>query len=204
MKKTHLITVIIAFALSVCTGFAGNGGTKAIKGFSGGMMVHAGYLSGGDNPYGYEASGTTFGIGGVAKLHLSKHFRAGFEGYFSNMGLSKNIQDGSFNKVFWTGALVDWYWKAGRFYPYAGITLGGGMETAFYIFDGDKHDWLPEANAVYNKKPFFAADPFIGVEFAAGEALHLTLKADWLLAVNNDGLNRPMGPRIYFGFIFTH
>ena len=167
-------------------------------------MVHAGYLSGGDNPYGYEASGTTFGIGGVAKLHLSKHFRAGFEGYFSNMGLSKNIQDGSFNKVFWTGALVDWYWKAGRFYPYAGITLGGGMETAFYIFDGDKHDWLPEANAVYNKKPFFAADPFIGVEFAAGEALHLTLKADWLLAVNNDGLNRPMGPRIYFGFIFTH
>ena len=120
------------------------------------------------------------------------------------MGLSKNIQDGSFNKVFWTGALVDWYWKAGRFYPYAGITLGGGMETAFYIFDGDKHDWLPEANAVYNKKPFFAADPFIGVEFAAGEALHLTLKADWLLAVNNDGLNRPMGPRIYFGFIFTH
>ena len=204
MKKSHLITVIIAFALSVCTGFAGNGGTKAIKGFSGGMMVHAGYLSGGDNPYGYEASGTTFGIGGVAKLHLSKHFRAGFEGYFSNMGLSKNIQDGSFNKVFWTGALVDWYWKAGRFYPYAGITLGGGMETAFYIFDGDKHDWLPEANAVYNKKPFFAADPFIGVEFAAGEALHLTLKADWLLAVNNDGLNRPMGPRIYFGFIFTH
>ena len=34
--------------------------------------------------------------------------------------------------------------------------------------------------------------------------LNLTLKADWLLAINSDGLNRPMGPRIYFGFIFAH
>ena len=78
------------------------------------------------------------------------------------------------------------------------------METAFYMFEGDKHDWKPEGMAVYNKKPFFAFDPFIGIEYAAGKALHLTLKADWLLGLSKDGLNRPMGPRIYFGFIFTH
>ena len=178
--------------------------TKAIKGFSGGMMVHTGYLSGGDNPFGYDAAGATFGIGGVAKLHLSKHFRAGFEGYFSNMGLHKGVSSGSFNKLFWTGALADCFWKVGKFYPYVGATVGGGMETAFYMFEGDKHDWLPEAAAVYNKKPFFAVDPFVGVEYAVGEALRLTLKADWLLAINKDGLNRPMGPRIYFGFIFSH
>lgn len=178
--------------------------TKAIKGFSGGMMVHTGYLSGGDNPFGYDAAGATFGIGGVAKLHLSKHFRAGFEGYFSNMGLHKGVSSGSFNKLFWTGALADCFWKVGKFYPYVGATVGGGMETAFYMFEGDKHDWLPEAAAVYNKKPFFAVDPFVGVEYAVGEALRLTLKADWLLAINKDGLNRPMGPRIYFGFIFAH
>lgn len=178
--------------------------TKAIKGFSGGMMVHTGYLSGGDNPFGYDAAGATFGIGGVAKLHLSKHFRAGFEGYFSNMGLHKGVSSGSFNKLFWTGALADCFWKVGKFYPYVGATVGGGMETAFYMFEGDKHDWLPEATAVYNKKPFFAVDPFVGVEYAVGEALRLTLKADWLLAINKDGLNRPMGPRIYFGFIFAH
>lgn len=178
--------------------------TKAIKGFSGGMMVHTGYLSGGDNPFGYDATGATFGIGGVAKLHLSKHFRAGFEGYFSNMGLHKGVSSGSFNKLFWTGALADCFWKVGKFYPYVGATVGGGMETAFYMFEGDKHDWLPEAAAVYNKKPFFAVDPFVGVEYAVGEALRLTLKADWLLAINKDGLNRPMGPRIYFGFIFAH
>jgi hypothetical protein len=168
------------------------------------MMLHTGFLSGCDNPYNYNAAGTTFGIGGVAKLHLTKHFRAGFEGYFSTMGLHEDIADGSHNKVFWTGALCDWYWKIGRFYPYVGATVGGGMETAFYMFEGDKHDWTPETFSVFHKQPFFALDPFCGVEYKVGEALHLTLKADWLLGINSDGLNRPMGPRIYFGFIFAH
>ncbi len=179
-------------------------GSKAIKGFSGGMMVHTGYLSGCDNPYSYDASGATFGIGGVAKLHLAKNFRIGFEGYFSSMGLHENIADGSFNKVFWTGLLADRFWKCGKLYPYIGATVGGGMETAFYIFEGDKYDWNPETCAVYNKRPFFAVDPFIGVEYKVGAALRLTLKADWLLAFNSDGLNRPMGPRLYFGCIFAH
>jgi hypothetical protein len=120
------------------------------------------------------------------------------------MGLHKNIEDGSFNKVFWTGVLGDFYWKFGKFYPYIGVTAGGGMETALYIFEGDKHDWIPEQSAVYNKKPFFALDPFAGVEYKVGEALRLTLKADWLLAFNSNGLNMPMGPRLYFGFIFAH
>ena len=48
-------------------------GKKAIKGFSGGMMVHSGYQYGGDNPYNLNISSPTFGIGGCAKLHLSKH-----------------------------------------------------------------------------------------------------------------------------------
>lgn len=204
MKTKHIITAILAIALSSLTSSAGNKENKIIQGFSGGMMVHAGYLSGGDNPYGYNLSGMTFGIGGVGKIHLGKHFRTGFEGYFSNMGLSKEIGDGSFNKVFWAGALADWYWACGKLFPYIGASVGGGMETAFYIFEGNKHDWLPEADAVYNKKPFFAIDPFIGVEYAASEGLHLTLKADWMIGINDSGINRPMGPRIYFGFIFTH
>jgi len=48
-------------------------------------MVHTGYLSGSDNPYRYNPTGATFGIGGVAKVHLTDHFRAGFEGYFSSV-----------------------------------------------------------------------------------------------------------------------
>ncbi len=198
--------MILSLLLAAC--FSGmareNENNKIIKGFSGGMMVHTGFLYGHANPYGYSPSGVTFGIGGVAKIHLKKQFRVGFEGYFSSMGLHKDIADGSFNKVFWTGLLADRFWKFGKFYPYVGASVGGGMETSFYIFEGDKHDWLPETDAVYHKQPFFAIDPFIGVEYKVGAALRLTLKADWLLGINSDGLNRPMGPRLYFGCIFAH
>lgn len=197
MKKTiAIMTLVIAAA------FAGySQERKVIKGYSGGMFVHTGYQSGGDNPYAYEPSGATFGIGGLVKLQFGKHFRLGAEGYFSSMGLMKN---GSFNKLFWSGPLCDWVWKCGKFYPYIGATVGGGMETAYYMFEGDKNDWLPETEAVFHKQPFFAADPFVGVEYAVGKAFRLSLKADWLLAFNSEGLNRPMGPRIYFGFIFAH
>ena len=67
-----------------------------------------------------------------------------------------------------------------------------------------RHDWLPEANAVFNKQPFFAVDPFVGCDVSVGEALRMTVKADWLMAIRKTGINRPMGPRIYFGFIFAH
>ncbi len=177
---------------------------KTIKGFSGGMMVHTGYLGGHDNPYGYSTSGATLGIGGVARIHLARQFRIGFEGYFSSMPLHENIAGGSYNKLFWTGLLADRFWRLGKFYPYIGTTIGGGMETSFYMFEGDKYDWEPELSAVYHKQPFFAIDPFIGIEYKVGAALRLTLKADWLLAVHSYGLNRPMGPRLYFGCIFAH
>lgn len=195
---------VIILLVTLCLSSQAQEKEKFIKGFSGGMMLHSGYQFGGDNPYNYTPKGATFGIGGVARLHLTDHFRTGFEGYFSTMGLKKEVESGSHNKLFWTGALADWYWKCGRFYPYIGATVGGGMETAYYMFEGDKHDWLPEPSAVFHKQPFFAVDPFVGCDIAVGEALRLTVKADWLFAINNEGLNRPLGPRIYFGFIFAH
>ena len=178
--------------------------SKFIKGFSGGMMVHSGYQYGCDNPFGVDISSPTFGIGGCAKLHLTDHFRSGFEGYFSTAPIRKVVESGSHNKLFWTGLLADWFWQHGKLIPYIGTTLGGGMETSFFMFDGDKHDWTPEGMTVLHKQPFFAIDPYVGVEYAVGKALRLTLKADWMLAINSDGLNRPMGPRVYFGFIFAH
>ena len=177
---------------------------KVIKGFSGGMMLHTGYQFGGDNPYNLNISSPTFGIGGCAKLHLTKHFRAGFEGYFSTAPIRKGVQSGSHNKMFWTGVLADWFWQKGKLTPYIGATVAGGMETSYYLFKGDKHDWEQPQESVLHKQPFFAIDPYVGIEYAVGEALRLTLKADWLLAFNSNGLNMPMGPRIYFGFIFAH
>ena len=177
---------------------------EVVKGFSGGMMVHSGYQYGCDNPFGLNISSPTFGIGGCAKLHFSEHFRAGFEGYFSTAPIKRGVVSGSHNKLFWTGLLADWFFQRGKFIPYVGTTLGGGMETSFFMFEGDKHDWVEEGRTVLHKQPFFAIDPYVGVEYAVGNALRLTLKADWLFALNADGLNEPMGPRVYFGFIFAH
>ena len=199
--RTLIITTLLSVS-GVVGAFAQD--TKFIKGFSGGMMVHSGYQYGGDNPFGLDISSPTFGIGGCAKLHLTDHFRTGFEGYFSTAPIKKGAVSGSHNKLFWTGVLADWFWKQGKLIPYIGTTLGGGMETSFLMFEGDKHDWKPEGNAVLHKQPFFAIVPYVGVEYAVGKALRLTLKADWLLALNSDGVNKPMGPRVYFGFIFAH
>ena len=202
MKLQRLLISIIISIASVAVAQAEE--NKLIKGFSGGMMVHAGYIYGGDNPYNLNISSPTFGIGGCAKLHLTDHFRTGFEGYFSTASLLKGVQSGSHNKLFWTGVLADWYWKKGKLVPYVGCTIGGGMETSFYMFEGNKYIWELEQKSVLHKQPFFAIDPYMGVEYAVGEALRLTLKADWLLAINSDGMNKPRGPRIYFGFIFSH
>ena len=202
MKLNKLILCVFLSAFAVTAADAQE--KKLIKGFSGGMMVHSGYQFGGDNPYGLDISSPTFGIGGCAKVHFTDHFRTGFEGYFSTAPMRDGVESGSHNKLFWTGALADFFWKKGKFVPYAGATVGGGMETSFYLFEGDKHDWELEGKAVLRKQPFFALDPYAGVEYKVGKALRLTLKADWLLAFNSDGLNRPMGPRVYFGCIFAH
>ncbi len=167
-------------------------------------MLNTGYMYGSDNPYNINPEGVTFGMGGVARVQLSKHIRTGFEAYFSSVNLSKSINKGSFNKMFWGGLLVDCFWKKGRFYPYTGITAGGGMETSNYILDGNIEDWLPETNTVFHKEPFFALDPFVGVEFELRKTIRLNLKADYLFAINSSGINQPSGPRIYFGIIFSH
>ena len=75
MRLNKLILILLT-TLSFAT--ISRAEDKAVKGFSGGMMVHSGYQFGGDNPYDLNISSPTFGIGGCAKLHLSKHFRAGF------------------------------------------------------------------------------------------------------------------------------
>ena len=202
MKRCKLI--ISALLLLVTAFHAASQEKKVIKGFSGGMMVHTGYQFGGDNPLGLNFNNATFGIGGCAKIHFTQHMRSGFEGYFSTAPIKKGVESGSHNKMFWTGALIDWFWKFGKFVPYVGTTVGGGMETALYIFEGDKYDWTPEGNVVLHKQPFLAIDPYVGVEYKVGRALRLTLKTDWLMAINSDGLNRPLGPRVYFGVIFAH
>ena len=204
MKLHRILLSIILSTTSLSLSLAED--NKIFKGFSGGMMVHSGYQFGCDNPsqFSLDISSPTFGIGGCAKVQFTKHLRVGFEGYVSTADVSNGVKSGSHNKMFWTGILADWFWQKGKVFPYIGATVGGGMETSFFMFEGDEHKWEVEQKSVLHKQPFFAIDPYVGIEYAVGKALRLTVKTDWLIAINSDGLNKPMGPRVYFGFIFAH
>lgn len=199
MKK-YIITIVITTLLFAFSSLAQEK-KPLIKGYDGGMMIHTGYLKN-SLPMlsNYSAEGTTFGIGGLVKLRLSDHFRNGVEGYVSTMG---QLDNGSFTKVFWTGSTFDFYWETGKWMPYLGLTTGGGVVTHYIMLQGDKSDWLPEPVSYYNKTPFFAIDPYLGCDYCLNDTMHLTMRFDYLFALGKNA-HVPDGPRLYFGFVFSH
>ena len=173
---------------------------KLLRGFDGGMMLHAGYLQGNLDAIGYEAKGVTTGIGGAIRLHLGNHFRVGGEGYISTLNQRGN---GSYLKYGWGGLLADVYTVLGRFQPYAGLTVGGGAITTLLMMENPSSPWAPIDGTRYHKQGFMAIDPFIGCDFIVSGPMHLTLKVDYLCALSGSKL-LPHGPRVYFGFLFYH
>lgn len=173
---------------------------RLFNGFDGGMMLHTGYLKGDFQQLDYPVSGMPFGIGGVIRVHLGDHWRIGSEGYVSTL---KQGGNGSYVKFGWGGLLGDFYWVCGRFVPYAGLTIGGGVNTNLLIRGESAGDWEPVDNAYYNRNGFLALDPFVGCDYIVSDAFHLTLKADWLNCISRD-CRIPSGPRLYLGFIFYH
>jgi len=166
----------------------------------GGMMLHTGFLCGNIEPLGYQASGMPFGVGGVARYHLDKHWRIGGEGYVSTLSQMGN---GSYVRYGWGGLLGDFYWILGKVMPYAGLTLGGGATTDLLIMEGPEEEWGPVKESYYHRQGFFAIDPYVGCDFILSSAIHLTMKLDFLVGIGKD-LQMPTGPRLYFGIIFYH
>lgn len=195
MKRIILISICLLTALSVSAQEK-----KLLRGFDGGMMVHAGYLKGNLDAIGYEAKGMTAGIGGVARLHLGDHFRVGGEGYVSSLS---QLGNGSYLKYGWGGLEADFCTVVGRFQPYAGLTLGGGAMTTLLMMEEPASAWAPVDGSYYHKQLFMAVDPFVGCDFIVSGPMHLTLKVDYLCAFSESRL-LPHGPRVYFGFLFYH
>ena len=175
--------------------------TKVLTGFNGGMMLHTGYLYGTIPEIGYKAKGAPFGLGGTIRLQLGQHWMIGGEGYVSTL---RQMHNGSYIKYGWGGVLGEFYWAFRHVMPYVGLTVGGGRQTTFLMFDGTSSDWRAEDDAVFHKQGFFALTPFIGCDFIAAKFLHLTLKADWMTTISGRKLLAPTGPRFYFGVIFYH
>ena len=183
----------------------------AFSGYSGGMMVHSGYVSAGNVtftppnggvPTTTRINGMPLGIGGALKIHFGKHLRIGTEGYSSNLKYGKH---GSYEHVGWGGLLVDGIFPLGRWFPFAGLTIGGGgvkNVTAFQDTTGDFT--LDDGTTSYRKYAFMAIAPFVGIEYALTSRIHLVLKADWLLDATSRQSDFVSGPRLYVGFMFCH
>ena len=71
------------------------------------------------------------------------------------------------------------------------------------VLDATTSDFiLDDGTTSYRKYAFMAVCPYIGVEYALTRKVHIVLRADCLLDVTSRQPDFPLGPRIYFGFMF--
>ena len=201
-------------------------------GFSGGMMLHAGYMFS-DSPdklfsntglgsydyyKGLPKDGACFGLGGALRVHLINHIHLGAEGGVSTMPLMKT---GSNVRTGWGGALCDFYTDWGKTRPLFGLSVGGGTMKRLYVPDSEVIT-VPDGadstnyNSSYVKTPFFFMDPYIGLEITLNSHMALLIRIDYMLAFGrtNSSLTSlsqdvkwsnfmtPSGPRLYVGIMF--
>jgi hypothetical protein len=206
MKRlfTFMLT-FVAFVQSVVA--AGDGDSKpfAYNGFSGGMMLHAGWVQRGDMAVGLapvqRLRGVPMGIGGAFKVRLGDHLRVGTEGYTSSLGYG---EWGSSRSIGWGGLLVDYTFRVGDFTPYLGATIGGGLVENLTLTSEPEMDTLPEYNISYRNYGVGVIVPFVGVEYGLTERMSLTLKADYMFSLSATEFDFPSGVRCYVGFMFNH
>lgn len=206
--------------------------TRVFTGFSGGMMIHAGYLFSddprtvfsntglGSSDYvkGLPKSGFCFGLGGALRTHLINHIHLGAEGFVSSMPL---MHTGSNIRTGWGGVLCDFYTNWGKVRPLVGMTVGGGAMRRLYVPSqpavvSSVTTDTTIYNASYVKTPFFSLDPYVGLEISLNAHMALLIRIDYLLPFNihNTGLAdvgkkvnwehfiTPSGPRLYIGVMF--
>lgn len=206
MKKiSTILLVLVAFVQSVVAAGGSGSNPLAYKGFSGGMMLHAGWVQRGDMVVGFAPAqrlrGVPMGIGGALKVRFGDHLRVGTEGYTSSLGYG---EWGSSLSIGWGGLLVDYTFKVGKFLPYIGATIGGGVVENLTLSSEPAMDILPEANISYRNYGVGVLVPFAGVEYGLTERMSLTFKADYMFSLSATEFDFPSGIRCYIGFMFNH
>lgn len=198
-------------------------------GFSGGMMIHGGYLFSDDPRKVFSNSGLgsedyvnslpkhgfCYGIGGALRVHLLDHIHVGTEGFVSTMPL---MGTGSKVRSGWGGACCDVYTTWGKVRPLIGMTVGGGSMSRLYVPKQAAVVVNTAAdstfyNAAYTKTPFFLLDPYIGIEIGLKSHDAVLIRIDYLLPfgktnskltdnVKWSNFMSPTGPRLYVGVMF--
>ena len=114
------------------------------------------------------------------------------------------LKPGSYVRVGCGGVLADCCWRLDKVWPYIGGTIGGGSMKGLYILEGDQNSWAKDANSTFHKQSFFYISPYVGCDYCLTRKVHITFRFDWMLAIHKNELLMPTGPRLYFGFMFTH
>ena len=199
-------------------------------GFSGGMMLHGGYLFAKDPRYVFSNTGLgspdyvknlpndgfCMGLGGTLRAHFINHIHLGAEGFVSTMPLMKT---GSNVRTGWGGAMCDFYTDWGKMRPLIGLTVGGGVMKRLFVPNAPtvtSADSETNYNASYTKTPFFLLDPYIGMEIGLTNHMALIIRIDYMLPfgrtsssltdlkkdVSWGNFMTPSGPRLYVGLMF--
>mgnify|MGYP002517798207 CR=1 FL=1 len=188
---------------------------SVFQGYSGGMMLHAGYLFG-QNPSAILPSGEsispqglTTGIGGSLRINLWKRLRVGCEGYVSTMksgatDMRNFLQSGSYIRTGSGGVIADACWRMDKVWPYIGGSIGGGAMRSLYVLEGSQDDWVAEDAAWLHKTSFFYVNPYVGLDWCMTQKVHMTFRVDWMMALHKGDLVMPTGPRLLVGFMFCH
>ena len=201
--------------------------------FAGGMMLHIGYQGGKGCGFLDDAGeektlhSLTYGIGGQLRFHLLEHMHLGTEGYVSTMPLNRQGKESNI-RTGWGGILCGYYTTFNRLQLMAGGTLGGGAQRSLHVFHPDEQaayfaafQDFPQAregataasnpqaetpihSSSFAKKSFFVFDPYVALEYALTQRIHLIFKLDYMIAVHQQHFLTPSGPRLYVGFMFCH
>ena len=218
MRKSIILLVLALLPLGIMAQEQGAADTpkqesrsssKIFTGFSGGMLLHGGYLFS-DDPTkvfsntglgspdyvkGLPNDGFCYGLGGLLRVHFINHVHLGAEGYVSTMPLMKT---GSNVRTGWGGAFADFYTNWGRTRPMIGLSVGGGTMKRLYVPQQDpvESGSAPDESTTYNssyvKTPFFYMDPYIGMEIGLNNHIALMIRIDYMLPFGrtNSGLTK--------------
>ncbi|HPT52768.1 MAG TPA: hypothetical protein PK740_05750 [Bacteroidales bacterium] len=180
------------------------------RGFSGGMMLHTGYLSGnsftiydmqGEAIKSITNRGVPFGIGGALRFHLGKHARIGMEGGVSHLIYGKEKNRWSLG---WGGILADCSWQFKKWTLMTGGIIGGGSVRNIVYLNAVSSDFAVENLIMYRKFGCLLVTPFVGVEYALTPRMHLIGKIDYMFNILHAPSDYADGARLYIGFLFYH
>ncbi len=183
------------------------------KGYSGGMMVHSGFLKSqsfsiistdGSLENSYQQNGMPRGIGGLIKVHFGtdkNQLRVGTGGYSSSLKYSPNPSHSSVSFAF---GQLEYAYIFNKINPIVGADFGGGSVKNFIMPDVVADDFVEDDNMAYRKYKYIAIVPYIGAEFKITSSLYLLCKADYNIPLMQREADYPSGSRVYVGFLFVH